>query len=151
MPIQQCVNTDRSLSVAPIVSTPILLQQVAADGFTKIGNPTQLLTNEVDDGAYIEAPSLSYLNGKYVLFFSPQCYLTPKYSVNYAISDNILGPYTRAASPLMATGVDGLTAPGGLDIAVNGDHSMWHGNYKGGRAAYTAILKLTGSVITAQF
>jgi len=86
-----------------------------------------------------------------VLFFSPQCYLTPKYSVNYAVSDKLLGPYTRAPNPLFSTGVNGLKAPGGLDIAVNGDHAMFHGDYMGGRAAYTAILKLVGNTITATF
>ncbi|OQO07198.1 hypothetical protein B0A48_07768 [Cryoendolithus antarcticus] len=140
----ECGNT-----VPPIVGTPLLLQQVSTDGFTKLGSPVQLITNEESDGPYVEAPSLSYLNGKYILFYSPQCYLTSKYSVSYATSDSITGPYTRAANFLFSTGSDGMVAPGGLDIAVNGDHAMWHANYGLGRAAYTGILKLSGGVVTA--
>lgn len=118
----ECGNT-----VKPIVPTPIMLQQVnAKNGHNLIGGPTQLITNGPLDGPYVEAPSLTFLNGKYVLFFSSQCYATPKYDVSYAISDKITGPYTKYG-PLFVTGTSGLTAPGGLDIAVNGDHAVFHG------------------------
>lgn len=140
----ECGNTKK-----PIVPTPILLQQVnARDGHTKIGGPVQILTNIPADGPYVEAPSLSFLNGKYVLFFSPQCFVTDKYNVNYALSDNLKGPYKRAG-PLFVTGKLGLKGPGGLDIAVNGDHAVWHADYDRGRATYTAILKLKENKITA--
>ncbi len=168
-----CGNT-----VEPIVSTPIMLQQVnAADGYSKIGEPIQLITNGPADGPVVEAPSLSYLGGKYVLFFSSNCFATTLYDVSYATASHIKGPYTKYG-PLFVTGTDGMTSPGGLDIAVNGNHAIWHGsvnhssslheciarhhahgeehgadecNRAGstGRAAYTAILSLTGNVVTA--
>jgi len=58
--------------VAPIVPTPIMLQQVSPnDGFTKIGAPIQLITNSAADGPVTEAPSLSQMpDGTFVLFFS---------------------------------------------------------------------------------
>lgn len=116
-----CGNT-----VKPIVSTPIMLQQVnAADGHTKIGSPIQMITNGVADGPVTEAPSLTKLGGKYVLFFSSNCFATTKYDVSYATATNIKGPYTKYG-PLFITGTDGMTAPGGLDIAVNGNHAVWH-------------------------
>jgi beta-xylosidase len=126
----ECGNT-----VAPIVATPLMLQQVAQDGRTKIGSPVQILTNGVSDGAYIESPSLTKLGGKYVLFFSPQCFR---------------GPYTRRGQ-LLATGTAGLKAPGGLDIAINGDHAIWHGDFGSGRAAYTGILAISGNTVTVQY
>lgn len=162
-----CGNT-----VAPIVSTPIMLQQVnAADGVTKIGSPVQLITNGKYDGPVTEAPSLSYLDGKYVLFFSSNCFATPKYDVSYATATNIKGPYTKYG-PLFVTGTDGMTAPGGLDIAVNGDHAVWHANYgyvdfrppragfiglskhtddryRSGRAMFTGLLSQSGNVVKA--
>jgi beta-xylosidase len=118
----QCNNM-----VAPIVPTPLMLQQVNVnDGHTLIGEPIQLLTNLPQDGPYIEAPSLSYLDGQYVLFFSSGCFATPNYDVEYATASSLKGPYTRQGK-LFATGTDNLTAPGGLDIAVNGNHAIWHG------------------------
>lgn len=138
----ECGNT-----VAPIVPTPIMLQQVGQDGHTLIGAPRQILTNGPADGPYIEAPSLTRLNGKYVLFFSSQCFVTPKYDVQYAVADTITGPYTRQGR-LFATGSYGMKAPGGLDIAVNGNKVVWHAdNGAGGRAMYTANVRLEGNKI----
>jgi len=118
----ECGNT-----VPPIVPTPILLNQVdATDGHSLIGSPTQLITNGALDGPYVEAPSLSKLGDKFVLFFSSQCYATTKYDVSYATSDDIRGPYTKYG-PLFVTGTAGMVAPGGLDIAVNGNRGVWHG------------------------
>lgn len=127
---------------APIVSTPILLQQVSvSDGYTKIGGTTELITNGPADGPVTEAPSLSRLaDGSYVLFFSSNCYSGPLYDVSYAMASNIKGPYTKYG-PLFVTGTNGLTAPGGLDIAVNGDHAVFHAVYGTGRAMFTALLE----------
>lgn len=58
-----------------------MLQQVSSDGHTLVGPPVQILTNGAQDGPYIEAPALDYLNGKYVLFFSSNCYQTTLYDV----------------------------------------------------------------------
>ncbi|WPH04489.1 Hypothetical protein R9X50_00738000 [Acrodontium crateriforme] len=138
-----CMN-----SVHPIVSTPIMLQQVsAADGHTKIGEPIKLLTNGPHDGPVVEAPVLTKLGSKYVLFFSSNCFATPLYDSSYAIATDIKGPYTKYG-PLFVTGDLGLTAPGGLSIATNGNHAIWHGDYKGSRAAYTALLALDGNRVT---
>ncbi|KAG6812434.1 hypothetical protein H0H92_002900 [Tricholoma furcatifolium] len=51
--------------VAPIQPTPIMLQQVAADGFTKIGDEVEILDRDDGDGPLIEAPSLINVNGVY--------------------------------------------------------------------------------------
>ncbi|KAI4719829.1 glycoside hydrolase family 43 protein [Aureobasidium sp. EXF-10727] len=58
--------------VQPIVSTPIMLQQVSTNnGFTKIGLPTPLIVNDPADGPYVEAPSLTKMpDGTYVLYYS---------------------------------------------------------------------------------
>ncbi|OQO09383.1 hypothetical protein B0A48_04781 [Cryoendolithus antarcticus] len=120
----ECGNT-----VKPIVPTPLILQQVNVNnGRDLIGSPIQILTNGPANGPYVEAPSLTYMGGKYVLFFSSQCYATPKYDVSYAISDNITGPYKKYG-PLFVTGTLGLTAPGGMDVAINGDHAVFHADF----------------------
>lgn len=83
-----CMNT-----VKPIKSTPIMLQQVnAADGHTKIGDPVQLITNGPADGPVTEAPALTKMGSKFVLFFSSNCFATDKYDTSYATADHIKGP-----------------------------------------------------------
>lgn len=136
-----CGNT-----VKPIVSTPIMLQQVSVDnGFTKIGLPTPLIVNDPADGPYVEAPALTKMpDGTYVLYYSSNCYVTPLYDVSYATSRNIKGPYKKFGG-LIQTGTYGLTAPGGLDMAINGDHAVFHANWNGGRAMFTALIRGQGS------
>jgi hypothetical protein len=70
--------------------------------------------------------------------------------VEYATADSIKGPYTRRGQ-LLATGTDGLVAPGGLDIAINGDHVIWHGDFGSGRAAYTGIVTISGNTVTIKY
>ncbi|KAK5165219.1 uncharacterized protein LTR77_009317 [Saxophila tyrrhenica] len=141
----ECGNT-----VEPIVPTPIMLQQVADDGHTFVGEARQILDRDDGDGPYVEAPSLSFLDGRYVLFFSSQCYVSPKYDVTYAIADDITGPYEKHG-PLFITGDYGMVAPGGGDIAIHGDHLIWHADWNGGRAAFTAIVKLEGQEIKVEW
>lgn len=44
----------------------------------------------------------------------------------------------------MKTGTHGLTAPGGLDMAINGDHAVYHADWNGGRAMFTATIRGQG-------
>ena len=132
-----------------VIPTPIMLQQVDADGIHLIGSPKQLITNDQNDGPVTEAPSLSQMHdGTFVLFFSSNCYSTPLYDVSYATSKNIEGPYNKYG-PLLVTGNHGLTAPGGLDLAVNGNHAVFHANYGSGRAMFTALISGKGNSWTA--
>ncbi|EEY14086.1 glycosyl hydrolase family 43 protein [Verticillium alfalfae VaMs.102] len=96
-------------SVDPVVSTPIMLQEVGPDGFTKIGNPVQILDRTEADGPLVEAPDIVRLeDGTYVLFFSSWCYASDKYNINYAVSRRVEGPYIRSLRPLLQTGDYGL-------------------------------------------
>ncbi|KAG2169977.1 hypothetical protein JADG_009716 [Aureobasidium aubasidani] len=136
-----CGNT-----VKPILSTPIMLQKVSVDnGFTKIGLPTPMIYNDPADGPYVEAPALTKMSdGTYVLFYSSNCFVTPLYDVSYATSKNIRGPYKKFGG-LIKTGTYGLRAPGGLDMAINGDHAVFHADWKGGRAMFTALIRPRGN------
>ena len=128
--------------VKPIVRTPIMLQQVNVDdGVTKIGAPIgPLITNGPADGPVVEAPSLTKAaDGTYVLLFSSNCWATPLYDISYATAKNIKGPYTKYG-PLFVTGSMGLTAPGGIDLAINGVRAVFHANYNGGRAMFTTYI-----------
>ena len=114
--------------VAPFMPTPILLQEVAADGVTTIGDAIQILDRDDLDGPLIEAPALHRSEeGIYFIFFSSNCFTGPLYDASYATATNITGPYVKAARPLFVTG-DGpdLLGPGGVDIVKGGGLIVFH-------------------------
>ncbi len=128
--------------VAPIVPTPIMLQRVKADGFTKHGSPVAILNRDSRDGPLIEAPSMMRTSdGKYVLFFSSNCYSTTLYDVSYAMADSILGPFDKYG-PLFVTGTAGLIAPGGASVAADGKHMVFHANNGNLRSMFTTLISV---------
>lgn len=132
-----CGNT-----VAPLVPTPLLLQQVGADGTTLIGQPVTLLNhNGAADDGIIEAPSLARArNGLYVLSFSSGCFTTPNYTVSYATALHLALPFVRAKQPFLKSGMNGLTAPGGADMAPDASHIVFHAGPVGSRKLYTVVI-----------
>ncbi|KAF8299287.1 glycoside hydrolase family 43 protein [Clavulina sp. PMI_390] len=121
--------------VAPIHSTPIMLQEVdPSNGWSRIGNPVQILDRSDADGPLVEAPSLTHVADSaaaggylYILFFSSNCYAGGLYDSSYATSVNgVAGPYTKSSAPLLVTGTDGLYSPGGLDVGPGGAKVMFH-------------------------
>ncbi|KXT04925.1 hypothetical protein AC578_3414 [Pseudocercospora eumusae] len=136
-----CRNT-----VEPLVPTPLTIQPVAADGFTLTGSSTALLdhSRSSDDGI-LEAPVLVKSGSTYFLLFSSGCFTTTDYKVDYATAPSIIGPYTRAAHPLIATGDNGLIAPGGADVSEDLKYMLFHANHGGGRALYTATITVSGT------
>ncbi|KAL0264440.1 hypothetical protein SLS55_000390 [Diplodia seriata] len=128
--------------IAPIVPTPIILQQVdPRDGFTRIGSPVRILDSGAEDGPLVEAPSLARTpDGKFVLFYSSNCYSGSNYDIAFAWADRVTGPYVKVAR-LAVTGTGGLYAPGGAGISPDGSRMVFHAsNGKGGRAMFTARL-----------
>ncbi|KAK6378002.1 hypothetical protein LTR64_001385 [Lithohypha guttulata] len=92
-----CKNT-----IPPIMSTPIILQEVNVDdGATPIGQGITLLTNNADDGPVIEAPTLAYN----------------------------AGPYTRGGV-FLRTGdtAANVYAPGSPDVEATTNHLVFHGD-----------------------
>ncbi|KAF2207813.1 glycoside hydrolase family 43 protein [Cercospora zeae-maydis SCOH1-5] len=140
-----CGNT-----VEPIKTTPIDIQEVQADGTTKIGNPTTILTNSVYDGPLVEAPyMIRNADGIYVLFFSSWCYTSDKYDVSYATSTSPTGPFEKSGTPLFITGTQGLIGPGGGSIGDDGTSWAMHGYASrdavgGRRAMFVTQLRLEG-------
>jgi beta-xylosidase len=142
-------------SVAPIHSTPIMLQQVAADGFTKIGSEKQILDRDDGDGPLIEAPSLIHVGGVFFLFFSSGCYAETTYDLSYATADVVTGPYTKARAPnapLLVTRKNGLKAPGSACFSTGGTKMAFHGwlgdGVSSGRGMWTGIPKFNGKTVS---
>ncbi|ERF70117.1 hypothetical protein EPUS_00304 [Endocarpon pusillum Z07020] len=129
-------------SIEPIVSTPVLLQQVGLDGVTPIGDPMPVLDRDDSDGPLVEAPSIyQSAEGIYFLFFSSGCYTSPSYDIKYATAADIAGPYTKASKPLLKSG-DGpnLNGVGGASVSADGKVMIFHANLSPrGRPLYRGI------------
>lgn len=136
----------------PVVSTPIMIQQVDADGVTMVGDPAQLFTNDAADGPDVEAPSMvKGSDGTYIVFFSSNCYSGSLYDVSYAYSSSPTSGFTKSTTPLFVTGDDGLTGPGGADIDADGVHMLIHGEVgtqPGLRELYAVTVSISGSTVT---
>lgn len=120
---------DCNNGVEPLVSTPILLQKVAADGVTPIGDAVQILDrNTADgDGPLVEAPNLILHGDMYFLFYSTHCFTDPAYDVRYATAKSITGPYTKTNVPMINAQNTGLISPGGGNVCGCGDRMLFHG------------------------
>ncbi|KAF5645340.1 glycosyl hydrolase family 43 [Fusarium tjaetaba] len=71
-----------------------MLQLVENDGFTLKSDPVEIFS-ETDDEKLIQAPSLVYEDGSYLLFYSSRCYTSEKYSIKYATPGSVSRPYDR--------------------------------------------------------
>lgn len=128
----------------PLVSVPIMLQEVASNGFTRIGDPVQILNITPSDGPLVEAPNIIRTsNGTYFLFFSSHCFSSRQYNVKYAYSVSVKGPYQRAARPLLQTGDFGLVSPGGATASIDGTKMVFHANCPTGRCMFVAGLNFS--------
>lgn len=97
----------------PVIPTPLILQQLAADGVTLVWDPIQLLGRGDADGPLIEAPNLIIVNGVYFLVFSSNYYSTPQYDASYATVS--LGQWTIHKDLGSVDGTNdpfAITAPG---------------------------------------
>ncbi|KAJ7631647.1 Arabinanase/levansucrase/invertase [Mycena polygramma] len=132
--------------IAPIVSTPIMLQKVAADGFTPVGAPVQILDRSDADVPLVEAPSLIAVNGVFFLFFSSGCYSELSYDLSYATATR------KRRRPLLVSGTYGLRAPGGATFAKDGSKVVFHAflgaDIKGGRGMWTGVPTFNGHTVT---
>lgn len=139
----------------PIVSTPIMLQEMEADGITPVDEPVQILDRDASDGPLIEAPAITRSHeGIYFLFFSSGCTRSPTYDVKYATAKTIRGPYTRADEPILKTGTWGLVAPGSVGIHGDGSggwnmalHARVQTPEGGVRAMFTTRLEFEGMTV----
>ncbi|KAK4184981.1 glycosyl hydrolase [Podospora australis] len=139
----------------PGFPTPFLLQEVDPhDGFTKIGEPTEVLDRLPGvDGPLIEAPrgGASGTRGKYVLFYSSHCFNTPGYDIKYAVAENITGPYERKGQLMGGESESfGFRAPGGASAVLRDKKMMlvFHADCAAGRCMYeTEWRVVNGSVV----
>lgn len=134
--------------------TPIMLQKMSPDGLNTVGDATQILDRDANS-SLVEAPSLIRSSeGTYVLFFSDNCFNGPDYDTKYATASAIAGPYTKAASPLLASGGDGgrFYSPGGADVSLDGTKLVFHSDENQSDASvrqmWTAGISISGTTVS---
>lgn len=111
-----CCGLDTWLQIAPL----------AADGLTFSGPTTKLVKQTLAwEGNLVEAPTLVKHGARYVLLYSSNDYSGAEYTIGYATSPSLLGPYTKHPEPLLTTESSGMryTGPGGQDVVTTSDGS----------------------------
>jgi beta-xylosidase len=136
-------------AVAPVVPTPLMLQQLASDGVTPVGDPIELLDRSDADGPLIEAPNLILVNGVYFLFFSSNCYTTPQYDISYVTASSVNGPFTKSSSPLIVTNDPfNITVPEGAPATDDGKNLVFHVNCDAGRYMFERAIDISGTQVS---
>jgi beta-xylosidase len=105
--------------------TPIRIQELsAADGLTRLGSPVDLIVNDQPwEGRVVEGPWMIFEAGYYYLFYSANGYASVAYAIGVARSMSPLGPFTKAAAPLLVS--KGNWAGPGHGSVVRGPTGGW--------------------------
>ena len=109
------------------IPTQFFLQALDDDGLALVGKPTDLgLENDLPwEGQVIEAPTMLERDGTYYLFYSGGHFGTQFYSVGYATSSRLTGPFQDAEeNPILVTKAP-AAGPGHQTIVEDDDGDLW--------------------------
>ena len=145
-------QSGHAASILEAMRTPVYAQALAPDGESLVGEPTIVLTNDLDwEGHLIEGPWVTKQEGRYWLFYAGNDFTSPAYGIGVAVSDALLGPYEKFPEPLLrSTRV--WAAPGHASVAPGPDgtpqlffHAYFpgRGGYNEFRALLTARLRFS--------
>ncbi|MGE0327372.1 MAG: glycoside hydrolase family 43 protein [Polyangiaceae bacterium] len=105
-------------------STPIKIQELAADGLSVVGNATTLITNTASwEGALVEGPWMVEHGGEFFLFYSANGYASSSYAIGVAKSNSPTGPFTKKGSPILVS--KGAWAGPGHGSVLQGPSGDW--------------------------
>jgi hypothetical protein len=129
------------------MKTRVYAQPLAPDGSALVGEPTLLLENDQTWEAHlIEGVWTLEHQGRYYIFYAGNDFSTPHYGVGGAVADRPLGPYRKAAEPLLRSTRD-WWGPGHPSAALGPDGEPWmflHA-FHPGAAGYKAFRALLAS------
>lgn len=126
------------------MTTPIRVQEIAADGRSLVGESKVVLTNDLDwEGHLIEGPFCTLQNGRYWLFYAGNDFGTPAYGIGVAVADSLLGPYRKQGEPLLKS-TKSWTAPGHASVALglDGNPQLFFHAFHPGSGGYNAFRAL---------
>ncbi|MEZ4232448.1 MAG: glycoside hydrolase family 43 protein [Polyangiaceae bacterium] len=105
-------------------STPIKIQELAADGLSVVGSAKTLISNtESWEGALVEGPWMIEHGGEFFLFYSANGYASSKYAIGVAKASSPTGPFTKRGSPILVS--KGAWAGPGHGSVVKGPSGDW--------------------------
>ncbi len=117
-------------------STPIRIQPLAADGLSRTGSATTILTNTLGwEGGLVEGQWMIHEGSYYYLFYSGSGYASPSYSVGVARSVSPTGPFTKHGAPIVVS-KPGWAGPGHGSVvrSPKGDWVHVYHSWLGGKA-----------------
>lgn len=135
---------EQARMIVEAMRTPIYAQRLAIDGRSLIGEPTEVLANDLDwEGHLIEGPWVTRQEGRYWLFYAGNDFCTPDYGIGAAVADHPLGPYVKQPEPLLRS-TERWWAPGHASVApgVDGGPQLFFHAYFPGTGGYNAFRAL---------
>ena len=85
----------------------VVIQKLRKDGlgFVEGSSPQQIMEDDdlPNEQRIVEGPWMMYKDGAYFLFYSSSLFQLPSYHVGVGRASHLLGPYTKAASPVVQT------------------------------------------------
>ncbi|NJC39841.1 hypothetical protein GGQ87_000099 [Brevundimonas alba] len=131
--------------------TAIRARRLTPDGSALTGESAVILRNDQAWEAHlIEGPWITRIKDVYALFYAGNDFSTDRYGLGVAVAEHPLGPYRKAAEPLLRS-TSAWTAPGHPSITTDADgrpRMFLHGfhprdaGYKVFRALLTAQVRL---------
>jgi hypothetical protein len=102
-PVQQALEAcGVAGAILQAMRTPIYGQRIGEDGASFLGEPTEVLANDLEwEGHLIEGPWVTRQQGRYWLFYAGNDFSTPAYGIGVAVADHPLGPYVKQPEPLL--------------------------------------------------
>lgn len=103
------------------------VQRLTEDGTALVAPPIRLLAHDAAwETPLIEAPSLVSDGGTYFLFYSANWWNTDRYSIGYATSSSVTGPYAKVTSERPWFSSDATVAgPGGQEWFLDDSGQLW--------------------------
>jgi hypothetical protein len=138
------VATGHAAEIVAAMRTPILAQRLSADGESFVGEPVEVLANDLDwEGHLIEGPWVTRQAGRYWLFYAGNDFATPAYGIGVAVADHPLGPYTKQPEPLLRS-TSRWWAPGHASVApgLDGQPQLFFHAFFPGQGGYNAFRAL---------
>jgi len=131
-------------AIVDAMTTPAWGQRLAGDGESLIGEPTLVLTNDMDwEGHLIEGPFVTRQKGRYWLFYAGNDFASPGYGIGVAVANHPLGPYVKQPEPLLKSTRE-WTAPGHASVApgLDGEPQLFFHAFHPGTGGYNAFRAL---------
>jgi GH43 family beta-xylosidase len=105
--------------------THIYAQQLGADGTSLVGQPAQLITNDLPwEGDVVEGPSMVDVDGTLHLFWSANAWDSADYAIGHAVCESPLGPCVKDPEPFVVSGEE-YQGPGGQEFFTDRAGRRW--------------------------